>query len=261
SISYLFYASRLLEFPLGIFVFAIGTAVLPSLSSLAAEGKQSELKETFVFALRLAMFIVIPAMIGLVVLRIPIINLLFERGSFTPHDTIQTSAALFYYALGLWAIAGVRVTVPLFYSLHDAKTPVLVGIMTVVANILFSLLLMGPLQHGGLALATTLASAVNLFFLLLLLRRKIGPLGIKATLGSVARALLSSLAMGLVAHAVCFHIDWTTPGMTITKILYLGSAVGGGVGAYFGLAFLLRFPELTYLKYIFRKKPSGPVRD
>jgi putative peptidoglycan lipid II flippase len=135
SVSYLFYAGRLLEFPLGIFAIALGSAVLPSLSSLAAKNEQAAFKETFMFSLRLALFISIPAMVGLAVLGAPIVQILFERGSFDQETTTQTAKALLYYALGLWAIAGVRVTVPVFYSLHDTKTPVKVGAVCVAANI------------------------------------------------------------------------------------------------------------------------------
>ena len=97
------------EFPLGIFVFALSSAILPSFSDLAAKNEHSKLKETFLFSFRLALFIIMPARVGLVILRTPIIHILFERGSFTSATTIQTSVALLYYALGLWAIAGVLV--------------------------------------------------------------------------------------------------------------------------------------------------------
>jgi len=257
SVSYLFYASRLLEFPLGIFVFALSSAILPSFSDLAVKNERSKLKETFLFSFRLAMFIIIPAMVGLVILRTPIIHTLFERGSFTSETTIQTSVALLYYALGLWAIAGVRVTVPVFYALHDTKTPVLVGVVTVVANILFSLLLMEHLQHGGLALAITLASIVNLFLLLLLLRKKIGPLGMKSIINSSGKIFLSSLGMGLFVYLVCFRIEWAGPGLLFLKVLHLGGAIGGGILVYLGLSYLFRSPELADMKEMFRKKLSA----
>ena len=254
SVSYLFYSSRLLEFPLGIFVFALSSAILPSFSDLAAKKELPKLKETFIFSFRLAMFIIIPAMVGLVILRTPIIHILFERGSFTSETTIQTSVALLYYALGLWAIAGVRVTVPVFYALHDTKTPVMVGAITVVANILFSLLLMKPLQHGGLALAITLASIVNLFFLLLLLRKRIGPLGIKSIINSSGKIVLASLGMGLFVYLVCFRIAWACPGLLVSKILHLGGAIGGGIVIYLLFASLFHCSELTDMKDIFREK-------
>ena len=200
------------------------------------------------------MFVIIPAMVGLVVLRTPIIHLLFERGSFTPETTIQTSVALFYYALGLWAIAGVRITVLVFYALQDAKTPVKAGVITFLANILFSLLLMGPLQHGGLALAITLSSTVNFFLLIVFLRRKTGPLGMKAALNSLGKILFSSFVMGLFSYFICFRIDWFTPGSLFVKILHLGGAIGGGILVYVTLSSLFRCPELENMKDMFRRK-------
>ena len=259
SVSYLFYASRLMEFPLGIFVFALSSAVLPSLSSLAAKNESAKLKEVFLFSFRLAMFIVIPAMVGLAVLRIPIIHILLQRGSFTPETTIQTAVALLYYALGLWAIAGVRVAVPVFYALHDTKTPVKVGAVCVLANILFSLLLMGPLKHGGLALALSLSSILNLALLVMLLRKKIGPLKMGSVIHSLGKTILASLGMGVFSYFICFRIDWLTSGCLFLKITHLGGAIGGGVLVYLVLAYFFRCPELGNLKKTFQRRLSSPV--
>jgi putative peptidoglycan lipid II flippase len=258
SVSYLNYAYRLLEFPLGIFVYSISSVVLPSFSSFAANNEIQKLKETFVFAFRLAMFIVIPAMVGLAALKTPIVSVLLERGSFTSGETVQTSIALLYYSLGLWSISGVRVTVQVFYSLHDTKTPVKVGIISVLAHILFSLLLMGPLKHGGLALALSLASVLHFFLLLVLLRRKIGPLGMRAAIPSVTKIVFASLIMGGVCYFISSQVNWLTPGVIYKRIFYLAGAIGTGALVFFGLCFLLRCPELETLKDVFRKKMITP---
>lgn len=255
SVSYLNYASRIMEFPLGVFVFSIGSVILPSLSRLAATNDHAKLKETFTFAFRVAMFVIIPAMIGLIVLRVPVIQVIFQHGSFTSEATLQTAKALLYYALGLWAVAGVRVTVPVFYALHDTKTPVRVGAVTVLATMLFSVLLMHPLAHGGLALALTLASSGNLLLLLILLRRKIGLLGMWSVARSLVKVVLASLGMGVFCFLAGLQIDWLMPGNLAARILSLGGVIGGGVAVYLGLAFLLRCPELESLKDLFRRKP------
>jgi len=161
SVSYLYYADRLVQFPLGVFAIAISTAVLPSLSREAAQRDLDGLKETLSHALRLTMFITIPAMMGLIVLREPIIRLLFQRGAFDAFTTIMTAQALLFYSLGLWAFAALRVFVIAFYSLQDTKTPVKVAAVAMLANIGLSLALMGPLKHGGLALALSLASTLG----------------------------------------------------------------------------------------------------
>ena len=154
--TYLFYGMRLIQFPLGIFGVALATAILPTLSAQASRGALDELRTTLGFGLRMIFFIIVPAMAGLILLRQPIVQLFFEHGSLTRHDTIETATAVLCYAVGLWAFAGVRIIVAAFYSLQDTKTPALTAAAAVVANIVFSLLLMKSLGAPGLALATAL---------------------------------------------------------------------------------------------------------
>jgi len=206
SISYLYYADRLVQFPLGVFAIAISTAVLPSLSREAADGDLVRLKETLSHALRLTMFITIPAMIGLIVLRQPIIRLLFQRGAFDSDTTKMTAQALLYYSLGLWAFAALRVFVSAFYSLQDTKTPVKVAVVAMLANIVFSLILMGPLKHGGLALALSLASTLQLCMLIFLLRKRLGGIDGRVVMGSMVRCFLSSLVMGLCIYFLALKL-------------------------------------------------------
>ena len=129
SVSYLFFADRLMEFPLGIFAFALGMAALPSLSILASKGKIEELKETLSFTFRLVSYISIPAMVGLIALKTPIVNLLFQRGLFDYSATVMTAKALLFYSVGLWAIAGARTIVPVFYSLQDPWAPLKIALI------------------------------------------------------------------------------------------------------------------------------------
>ena len=138
SISYLFYGMRFIHFPLGIFGVAIATAVLPTLSAQAARREMTEFRETLSFGLRLVFFIMFPAMAGLIALRTPIVNLLLEHGQFDRISTEGTAAALLFYAVGLWSMAGVRIVSQAFYSLQDTRTPVKIGDCTVVTNMLLS---------------------------------------------------------------------------------------------------------------------------
>lgn len=248
SVSYLYYADRLVQFPLGVFAIAISTAVLPSLSREAAEGDLGRLRETFSHAIRLTMFITIPAMVGLIVLREPIIRLLFQRGAFNSFTTIMTAQALLYYSLGLWAFASLRVFVSAFYSLQDTKTPVKVAVVAMVANIAFSLLLMGPLKHGGLALALSLASTLQLCMLIFLLRKRLGGIEGRVVVGSMAKSFLCSLIMGVLIYVLAFEV--------LAEVLNRGIlAIGIGVVAiisvglviYFISARLLGSKELTTL--------------
>ena len=155
--TYLFYGMRLIQFPLGIFGVALATAILPTLSMHAAKGSLDELKETVGFGLRMIAFIILPAMAGLILLRVPIIHLFFEHGAFSAVDTAGTAAALLAYAVGLWAFAGTRIVVSVFYSMQDTKTPAIAAVIAMFLNILLALSLMGPLGHAGLALATALS--------------------------------------------------------------------------------------------------------
>src|SRR5512143_2467272 len=174
SISYLFYGMRFIHFPLGIFGIAIATAILPTMSAQAAKRETEAFRETLSFGLRLVFFVMFPAMAGLIPLRIPIVNLLLEHGKFDRVSTEGVAAALLFYAVGLWAFAGVRIVAQAFYSLQDTKTPVKVAAISLVTNILFSMILMGPLALGGLALATSLSAMLNIGLLTLQLRKKIG---------------------------------------------------------------------------------------
>ncbi|MCK5245207.1 MAG: polysaccharide biosynthesis C-terminal domain-containing protein, partial [Desulfobacterales bacterium] len=236
---------RLVQFPLGVFAIAVGTAVLPSLSRQAAADDMDAMQDTFAYALRFVFFITIPAMIGLIVLRVPIIELLFKRGAFDAETTRLTADALLYYALGLWAFSGVRVVVSTFYALQDTKTPVKVACLSMLANIGLSLLLMGPMRHGGLALATSLSSMLNLILLVWFLRKRLGRIGAGSILKSAAISSAASVLMGCGI--------WLFVGMTglegetdfIRLILYVGLSVLGGVAIYGGLSFVFKSRELA----------------
>ena len=246
SVSYLYYADRLVQFPLGVFAIAISTAVLPSLSREAAQRDLDGLKETLSHALRLTMFITIPAMIGLIVLREPIIRLLFQRGAFDAFTTIMTAQALLFYSLGLWAFAALRVFVSAFYSLQDTKTPVKVAVVAMLANIGLCLVLMGPLKHGGLALALSLASTLQLCILILLLRKKLGGIEGRVVVGSMARSFLSSLVMGVCIYFIASRVfvDHSSQGVfgLATGLLV---AIAAGVIVYAISARVLGSKELT----------------
>ena len=249
SISYLYYADRLIQFPLGVFAIAISTAVLPSLSREAADGDFDRLKETLSHALRLTMFITIPSMVGLIVLREPIVRLLFQRGAFDSFTTIMTARALLYYSLGLWAFAALRVFVSAFYSLQDTKTPVKVAVVAMVLNFVFSVILMRtPLQHGGLALALSLASTLQLCMLIFLLRRRLGGIEGRVVVGSMARSFLSSLAMGVCVYFLASKfLAGNVARDAFALALGVLIVVCAGLAVYFISAKLLGSKELSDL--------------
>lgn len=197
SISWLYYADRLVELPLGVFAIAMSTAALPSLSRQAVEKDRTAFRDTLEHALKLTFFISIPSMIGLIILGKPIIQLFFQRGAFDALSTEMTVNALFYYAIGLWAFSGVKIVVSAFYALQDTVTPVKVSVITFFSYIIFGVILMGPLQHGGLALALSLSSALNFTLLVFLLKRKLPEWKLSPISLSVLKVLLSAVVMGI----------------------------------------------------------------
>lgn len=251
SVSYLYYADRLVQFPLGIFGIAMATAVLPSLSRQAANRNFDALQNTFSHALNLILFITLPAMVGLIVLREPIVEVLFRRGAFDAQSTRLTAVALMYYSVGLWAFSAVRVVVSTFYSLEDTVTPVRTAVISIIFNILLSLALMGPLRHGGLALATSLSSMINLGLLTLTLKRRLGTLKWRKILESTCKSLLSSAIMGI---AVWHLAHWMAPEgvKTIDTAGSLLICVLAGSAVYGILAGILKSKELETLLGIVR---------
>ncbi|HSE94368.1 MAG TPA: murein biosynthesis integral membrane protein MurJ, partial [Methylomirabilota bacterium] len=157
-VSYLYYADRLMEFPLGVFGVAIATAVLPTLSEHAAARREPALRETLSFALRLAAFISAPAAAGLLVLREPLVRVLYQRGEFGPAETAGTATALGFYALGLVGLVSAKIGVQAFFALGDTRTPVRVAVGAMGLNSVLAVGLALPLAHGGLALATSCAA-------------------------------------------------------------------------------------------------------
>ncbi len=245
SVTYLFFADRLVQFPLGVFAIAAATAVLPSLSRQAESEDFEALKDTFGHALKLVFFISIPAMLGLIVLREPIVALLFQRGEFDAAATQLTSQAVLYYFLGLWAFSAVRIVAATFFALQDARTPVRIAIISIFANILLGVILMKPLAHGGLALATSLASMLNLGLLMLALRTRLGSLGWINIAQSAGKAFVSSLVMGIVVWATARIFipleNRTSPGLLVGVV----ASIGIGLCIYGVASFVLKSQELS----------------
>src|SRR5262249_3299392 len=181
----------------GVFGIALASAALPAMSRQAAEHDARALAGTLNFALRLAVYICIPATVGLLVLRMPITRVLFERGRFTPADTVATAQALSGYAVGLVAFAAARITAQAFYAIKRPGVAVRVGVLSVAANIVAAVGLMAPLGHAGLAYASSVGAFVNLLALLWAARRHFGRLGGRALLASTLRTTAAAVPMAL----------------------------------------------------------------
>ena len=252
--TYLFYGMRLIQFPLGIFGVALATAILPTLSAQAARGALNELRTTLGFGLRMILFIIVPAMLGLILLRTPIVHLFFEHGTFTAHDTAETALAVLCYSVGLWAFGGVRIIVAAFYSLQDTRTPAISAAIAVAANIVFSFVLMSHLGAAGLALATALAAMVNGGILVAVLHRRLGGVEWGSVGRSSLRVLIASVPLVVVCTWVAAAQIWTHPGEWTEKSIMLCMAIGLSVSGYLGVHALLRSEELDLVWGMVRKK-------
>lgn len=253
SISWLYYADRIVEFPLGVFAIAVSTATLPSLAKQAAAGELGDFRDTLGYSLRLVLFITLPCMAGMIILREPIIRVFFQRGAFDAMATDMTAVALLFYSLGLWAFSANRVMVSAFYAFQDTQTPVKVAALTMAVNVAFSLLLMGPLKHGGLALSLSLASTLQFFVLVLILEKRQGIFELRPVLGTVLKSLTASLVMGLSVFYLNTHWlmkagaeSFVTTAVKLSVTILIGGVV------YFAAASLLRCPELSSIRVLFR---------
>ncbi len=221
SVSYLYYADRVVQLPLGVFAIAVGTASLPSFSEQMVGGNYEGLKNTISFSLRLILFVTIPAAVALIALRVPIISVLFQRGKFDAVSTVFTAQALLYYAVGLWAFSCIRIIVSAFYAMQDTRTPVKIAIAALLVNVIMSVILMFPLKHGGLALATSIASAVNFILLAVILKRKVGTFIGKNFWLSIFKTTLASVIMWLSINAVNRILEWNSEGALGERLLFL----------------------------------------
>lgn len=255
SVSYLFYADRLVQFPLGLFAVSAVTVLMPDLSRQAAERRLEALKATLRQALRFVGFVILPAMVGLILLREPIVATLFERGAFSSDSTRLTAEALLWYGIGLWAYAALRLLLAVFYALQDAFRPLAAALAGVVLNLGAGAGLMPFMGHSGIALAASLAAIVNVVLLTVMLRRRIGPLGLQTLVPAAVRICGCTLAMGAAVHWVQ---AWTAPddGSGVAfAIGHLAICILAGLGTYGGAALLCRSPELrTCWQMVFRRK-------
>jgi putative peptidoglycan lipid II flippase len=196
AVSWLAYAFRVLFVPIGLFGVALGTVSMSSYAHAASRGDHAGLTETLRRAVRLNAALTLPAAFGLAALAEPLTALLYEHGRFTAFDTHQTATALVAYLVGLAAYSGIKVLVPAFYALGDTRSPLVASFFAVGANFALNLVLMGPLGHVGLALATGLTSIFNFAQLWWWLGRKVGPLGGGPVVAAAVRAGLAAALVG-----------------------------------------------------------------
>lgn len=268
GVSWLGYAFRLMQFPIGVFGVAIGTASIPVLSRMASQKSFGEFRNTLANSIKLVFLLTLPSACGLVVLGEPIIRLIYERGAFTDSDVPMTAYALAAYSIGLTGYAAIKVLSPAFYALDDAKTPMVIGVCSIAVNFvacyffmkLFSTYGVTPeypdgYGHVGVALATSCVALVNFFALALMMKKRISRINGGEILASFIKIAIASAIMSVVAY-FSYHFLANQLGIKgfSNKLIEVFVPVGLGAITFLITAKLLGVSELNqFINAISRK--------
>jgi len=248
SVSWLYYADRLMEFPSGILGVALGAILLPSLSKCHADNNTAEYSRLLDWGLRLTIMLTLPAALALGMIAVPLLSTFFQRGAFDAHDVLMTSYALIGYSAGLIGLILVKILAPGFYAKQDIRTPVKIGIVTLIATQAMNALFIGWIQHAGLALSIGLGACLNSSILFHYLRKR----GIYQPEPGWAKFFFKvAIAVAALAITLWFGMgseqSWLT-GSGWTRILRLSELVTGGVLVYFAVLAALGFRPRDFSK-------------
>ena len=244
-VSWLNYAFRFMQFPIGVFGVAIATATLPAIARSAARDDIVEFRQMLAHSLVLTFLLCIPSAFGLIVLGRPIIALIFEHGKFTGFDTIQTADALAAYSIGLAGYAAVKVLSPAFYALKDARTPMLVSLGSIVVNYLMNSMLVRRYGHVGLAMSTSIVALVNFALLLFFMRGKLGRIEGRHLSRTFGKICLASFVMAIAVWLVNWQISVQLPLRgTLLRLVQVPTAIGAGALSFYFLCRMLGVQEL-----------------
>jgi putative peptidoglycan lipid II flippase len=249
--SYFYWASRLCDFPQGIFVMALSTAALPSLATFAAKGDKVELAKTWAHGMRLSLFVAVPCSAALIALSEPIVVLLFQRGEFDAFAAHQTARALAWQGGAIFTVAAVRQLVPAFHSLGDTRTPVIVSGLDLIAFVVLALWLRGPYGHVGVSMAVAGSSAVQMVLLFVGLKLRLGTIRSRELASSTARITAASIVAAAAGWGTARLLSSDDHGAIARALPGLGGVIVFGL-LYFGVAWGLGSREVDEL--------AGPVR-
>ncbi len=254
AVTYLWYADRVMEFPLGVFAISFATVILPQLTGHALDKNPEQFKSTFLSGLRMIYFINIPAMVGLICLSHLIIAVLFQHGRFDAYATEQTAKALMVFAIGLPFVSGTRITASAFFALQDSKSPVKAANIAVVVNICVGALLFQPLGHLGLALGVSTASIFNFFAHMYDFQKKNGRLGFAQAWPAILRIIGASVFMGLILISVEYFAWNMIYQSKFSKLMSLIALVGLGTLSYAAAASLFKIEEFEMFKGLLKRR-------
>ena len=247
SVSWLNYAFRMVQLPIGVFGVAFSIAAMPVLAKHAAQKDFAGLRQTFTSSLVMVFSLTIPATVGLILLAQPIIRLIFEHGAFTAGDTLRTAQALTYYAYGLFAYSAVKIMVPVFYALNNTKYPVIGSFLAVTANIIIITLTIDTFSFRAIALATSCSMALNFLFLGSILYRKLTGFSL-AYLGiGTLKILLASMVMGFGIMGLKKLLSPILQGSIPLQLIGVFMVIGAAALLYGITLHMLRLPELKVI--------------
>jgi len=253
AMSYLNYAYRLMHFPLGVFGVALGTVALPKLSDDIARENTGQVAKTFMEAIGLSLFLVIPSAVYLAGYGTDLVRLIYERGAFDAEATRQTAQALYFYAIGLVGFAGVRVAAPVYYALSDAKKPMFYSIVSVIVNIVLNFAFIPLWGFAGLAAATSAAGLTNLFLLTINLRKKVDGIDYVYLTSKTIKILLGAVVAYLIIRFINFEM-FINPDDILNKAVLVGLQIVGMGLTYLLLLWLLRVPEVRKISNLIRRR-------
>src|SRR5436309_1045563 len=243
-VSWLTYAFRLMQFPIGVFGVAIATVTLPPLSRSTARNDLGEFRRTLAHSLSLVFLLCVPSAVGLAVLGRPIVALIFEHGRFTAFDTVQTGNALAAYSIGLAGYAAVKVLSPAFYALNDARTPMLISLGSIAVNYAMNSLLVGRFGHVGLAFSTSTVALVNFLLLALFMRQRLGRLEGRRLGRTIMRVVIASGAMASVVWMVAEGVTALPLHGPALHFIQVGASVASAAIVFYLACRVLQVKEL-----------------
>jgi len=245
-VSWLSYAFRFMQLPLGLFGVAIASATLPAISRSAALQKMDEFRLTLSRSLGMVLLLTIPSSVGLAVLGPSMIGAVYQWGRFRAADTHQTALALACYAVGLAGYSAIKILAPAFYALNDARTPMLVSLVSILVNLAAAstMVKLAGLRHLGLALSTSAVALFGSVALFALLRRRIHGMHGRALAVSVAKILCASAAMGLACYLSSRSVHHWFGAGKIAQIADVALSIPLGAAVYYALCRAMRVPEL-----------------
>jgi len=254
----IYFANRLTELTLGIFAISVATVILPTLSRQAVVGEKPAMRATISFAIRVIGFITIPAAVGLIVLRNPIVSAIFQRGAFDSRSLALTADPLIYFSVGLFLFALIKVMVPAFYALKEMRIPVMISACDMVVNVTLCYVLSVYMGNSGVALALTSGAAVNVTLLMLVFVRRHGALRFAEILVSLFRIGVAAVIMGLFSWWAAGALGLDSMSSGWLKIALTLGTIAAAIGVYALSCKMLRCRELPELISMFRRDRRIP---